>query len=93
MLKILAQLTMTVLEEYCVEDPSGRLTKYAGNRAVHLPEGCREGAQYGKTFKLPAPVTIYRGGVNRKPVVLKAGTRVWRWHTGLGLKPKSSENA
>lgn len=78
---------MTVLEEYCIETPEGRLTKYAGNRTVEVDDGVKVGAQYGETLKLSEPVTIFRG-VNRKPVNISKGTRVWRWRTGLGLEPK-----
>jgi hypothetical protein len=66
--------------------------KYAGSRLVEVAEGEKAGAQYGETAKLKSEVTIYRGGVDRRPVILKAGTRVWRWKTGLGLEPKSAKN-
>jgi hypothetical protein len=76
--------TMKFLEEYCTENAEGRLTKYRGSRLLDvLPPGRGLGAQNGETLTLSEPLTIYAGGVNRKPVGLPQGVKVWRWITPL----------
>lgn len=75
---------MTYLEEYCTEDAEGHLTKYRGSRLLaELPAGRRPGAQNGERITLDKDLEIARGGAVRRPVLLKRGTRVWRWLTPL----------
>lgn len=72
------------LEEYCTANAEGRLTKYRGSRLLDaVPAGRQLGAQNAETVTLSEPLTIYAGGVNRRPVTLAAGTKVWRWITPL----------
>lgn len=77
-------MNLGFMEEYCVANPEGRMSKYAGSRMLaELPPGRKTGATYGETLVLKEPVTIFRGGVNRTPVSLPEGCKVWRWITPL----------
>lgn len=72
------------LEEYCTANAEGRLTKYRGSRLLEaLPPGRGLGAQNGQVVTLDEPLVIYAGGVNRRPVNLARGVKVWRWITPL----------
>lgn len=72
------------IEEYCTANAEDRLTKYRGSRTLDaVPPGRKTGASHSETLVLKEPVTIYKGAVNPKQVVLPKGTKVWRWITPL----------
>jgi len=72
------------MEEYCVANPEGRLTKYAGSRMLtELPPGRKTGASFSETVVLAESATIFKGGMNKKEVILPKGCKVWRWITPL----------
>lgn len=67
---------VTLLEEYSSEG------KYLGSRVV---EACdlKPGPENGRMETLQAPLTLYKGSVERRPVTISAKTRVRRWLTAL----------